>query len=431
MPHPALPQAVIGRPAARVWPLYVGGFLGPYGSTMVTPMIHEVAGGLGGTEAAAAGAVTAYMLPFAGLMLVSGTFAERWGRRRTMRVALLVFVLASAWCAFAPTMPWFLAGRAMQGATNAFTTPVLVAAIGDLVPGERLGRALGWFAAMQAAGQAFSPLVSGLSSAVDWRLAFVFPAAVALTLAALPPGEAVSARHAPGRASWRALLSKRLALACALSFLCYLAAVGLTVLSTLRAQQMFGLGPAQRGLVSAGFGVAGLLCAGMLGTLLDRAGPRAVGLGMNALLAAGILTAAFSSTVGVLVLGIVLAGVAVTGLRSTVNTLAVTSVPGNRGGASSLALSLQFFGGALAPAIWVPLYQSSGDFGFAAGAIAPLLALVLVVVSPGLLRQTWPQLSPPRRPDYGPPRGLRRCRRTWRAKPARAIRDEIDVPSTD
>jgi ACDE family multidrug resistance protein len=363
-----------------VWPLYVGGFLGPYGSTMVTPMLHEVAKGLHSTEAAAAGAVTAYMLPFAGLMLVSGTLSERWGRRRTMRVSLAVFVLASLWCACATDMPWFLAGRALQGATNAFTTPLLVAAIADLVPGERLGRALGWFAAMQAAGQAFSPLVSGVSSAVDWRLAFAFPAAVAIALVALPPDEGASARRAPGRASWRALLSARLAAASALSFLCYLAAVGLTVLCALRSQQLFGLGPAERGLVSASFGVAGLLCAGLLGKLLDRAGPRSVGLAMNALLATGVVISAFSSTVVMLVLGVVLAGAAVTGIRSTVNSVAVTSTPGNRGGATSLVLSLQFFGGALAPAVWVPLYQYAGDWGFALGALAPISAFLLIAV---------------------------------------------------
>ncbi|MEU6646706.1 MFS transporter [Saccharomonospora sp. NPDC046836] len=364
--------------SARVWPLYAGGFLGPYGSTMVTPMLHEVARGLDSTESAVAAAVTAYMLPFAGLMLVSGTLAERWGRRRTMQISLVVFVLASAWCALAPDLLWFLAGRAVQGATNAFTTPLLVAAIGDLVPRERLGRALGWFGAMQAAGQAFSPLVSGLSATVDWRLAFAFPALVALVLAALPPGEEAAARRASGKPSWRALLSGQLALACALSFLCYLAAVGLTVLGTLRAQEVFGLGPAERGLVSASFGVAGILAAGSLGRWLDRLGPQAVGLVMNVLLAAGVLLAAFAGFAGLLVTGIVLAGAAVTGLRSTVNSLAVTSAPDNRGGASSVALSFQFFGGALAPAVWVPLYQSADSWGFAAGALAPVLAIILL-----------------------------------------------------
>ena len=108
----------------RLWSLYVGGFLGPYGSTMVTPMVHEVAADLGSTPEVAAGAVTAYMVPFAVLMLGSGTLAERWGRARTMQISLVLFVVSCGAGVLAPDIGWFLAARALQGATNAFTTPV-------------------------------------------------------------------------------------------------------------------------------------------------------------------------------------------------------------------------------------------------------------------------------------------------------------------
>ncbi|WP_207943492.1 MFS transporter [Actinomadura sp. KC345] len=90
---------------------------------MVTPILHEVAGGLDSTPEAATAAVTAYMIPFAALMPVSGTLTERWGRRRTLRLSLAVFILASGLCALAPAIEVFLAGRVLQGATNAFTTP--------------------------------------------------------------------------------------------------------------------------------------------------------------------------------------------------------------------------------------------------------------------------------------------------------------------
>ncbi|WP_308116947.1 MFS transporter [Pseudonocardia sp. WMMC193] len=368
------------RGLTRVWPLYVGGFLGPYASTMVTPMVHEVAAGLDSTPELAAGAVTAYMLPFAALMLVSGTLAERWGRARTMRVSLLLFVVACAACVLAPTMEWFLAARAAQGATNAFTTPLLVAAITDLVPRDRLGRALALFAGLQAAGQAASPLVSGPSAAVDWRLAFGFPAVVALVLAVCSPTMTTGTPR--GRPSVRALANRNLALACALSFLCYLGAVGLTVLSILRAEEEFGLGPWQRGLLAAAFGVAGLLAAPLLGRRLDAFGPRRTGVAMNVLLAAGLLVAALGPTVLVLGVGIAAVGVAVTGLRTTVNSVAATSAPDNRAGAASLALSFQFFGGALAPLLWVPLHSAYGAWGFAATALAPLIALLLLVRVP-------------------------------------------------
>ncbi|SFN73218.1 Predicted arabinose efflux permease, MFS family [Pseudonocardia ammonioxydans] len=373
-------QATAGtrpRPGVRAWPLYVGGFLGPYASTMVTPMVHEVATGLRSTPEVAAAAVTTYMLPFAAVMLVSGTLAERWGRARTMQVSLVAFVVACACCVLAPTIGWFLAARALQGVTNAFTTPLLVAAITDLVPRAGLGRALGLFAGMQAAGQAASPLVSGPAAALDWRLAFAFPALVAVVLAVLPPTMTAGPRPT-GPPPVRALLNRDLALACGLSFLCYLAAVGLTVLAILRAEDDFGLGPWQRGLLAAAFGVAGLLAAPLLGRRLDAFGPRRTGVLMNLLLAAGLLVAALGPSVALLGLGIAAVGVAVTGLRTTVNAIAATSTDGNRAGAASLALAFQFFGGALAPLIWVPLYTDVGAAGFAATAVAPVAALVLL-----------------------------------------------------
>ncbi|WP_226357923.1 MULTISPECIES: MFS transporter [unclassified Pseudonocardia] len=382
------------RPGVRAWPLYVGGFLGPYASTMVTPMVHEVATGLAGTPEVTAAAVTAYMLPFAAVMLVSGTLAERWGRARTMQVSLVAFVGACVCCVLAPTVEWFLAARALQGVTNAFTTPLLVAAITDLVPRAGLGRALGFFAGMQAAGQAASPLVSGPSAALDWRLAFVFPAVVAVVLAVFPPTMTAGPRPA-GPPPVRALLNRNLALACGLSFLCYLAAVGLTVLSILRAEADFGLGPWQRGLLAAAFGVAGLLAAPLLGRRLDTLGPRRTGVLMNLLLAAGLLLAALGPTVWLLGLGIAAVGAAVTGLRTTVNAVAATSTVGNRAGAASLALSAQFFGGALAPPVWVPLYAHAGAAGFAATAVAPVLALALLAA----VRVRSSGAAAPARPD--------------------------------
>ncbi|WP_243788340.1 MFS transporter [Saccharopolyspora gloriosae] len=369
------------RAGPRVWPLYVGGFLGPYGSTMVTPMVHEVAAGLRGSVTAVAAAVTVYMVPFAVLLLVSGTLAERWGRRRTVRVSLVVFVLVSVLCAAAPSIEVFLVARALQGASNAFTTPLLVASIIDLVPAQRRGRALGWFAAMQAAGQGFSPLITGLSASWNWRLAFAFPTLVAIVLVLFPPDAAAAARRAEGAVPWRVLLNRRLGLAAALSFLSYLGAVGLTVLVVLRTQDDFGFGPVQRGLVSAAFGVAGVAAAGPLGRWAERTGPRSLGLVMNTLLAAGVLTAALAPDPLLVVAGVVAAGGAVTGIRTIVNELSATSAPANRGGAASLALSAQFFGGALAPVLWVPLYHADARWGFAAAASAPLAALLVLLTA--------------------------------------------------
>ena len=51
------------------WPLYIGGFLGPFGGAVVATMLPEMAGDLGVSVNAASLSLTAYLVPFAVLML--------------------------------------------------------------------------------------------------------------------------------------------------------------------------------------------------------------------------------------------------------------------------------------------------------------------------------------------------------------------------
>src|SRR5690606_41527948 len=134
-----------------------------------------------------------------------------------------------------------------------------------------------------------------------------------------------------------------------------------------RSARVEALGPGawQRGLLAAAFGVAGLLGAPLLGRRVDALGPRHTGITMNLLLAAGLLLAALGPSLALLAVGIAAVGIAVTGLRTTVNAVAATSASGNRAGAASLALSLQFFGGARAPLPWVPTHAADRARGVA------------------------------------------------------------------
>lgn len=176
-------------------------------------MLPELAAGLDTTISTAAWSLTVYMIPFAALMILSGTLGERWGRTRTVRAAYVGYALASLLCALAPSADLFLAGRAAQGAANAFTSPLLVAAISDAVTPERLGRSLGRLGSMQAAGQAFAPLVGGAAAAVDYRWAFVASAVAAVLLGLAPPSDAPRDGARPGArpaGEWRVLANRRL-----------------------------------------------------------------------------------------------------------------------------------------------------------------------------------------------------------------------------
>ncbi|MGH2995772.1 MAG: MFS transporter, partial [Gaiellaceae bacterium] len=76
-------------------PLYIGGFLGPFGGAMLIALIPNVSGSLDASVGLVAAAITAYMVPFAALQLVSGTLAERLGGRRVVRAGYACYGAAA------------------------------------------------------------------------------------------------------------------------------------------------------------------------------------------------------------------------------------------------------------------------------------------------------------------------------------------------
>ncbi|HVL95169.1 MAG TPA: hypothetical protein VM266_04855 [Solirubrobacteraceae bacterium] len=58
-------------------PLYVGGFIGPFGGAVLAVLIPQLRDAFGATTAEVAAAIPAYLVPFALLQLVSGTIGER------------------------------------------------------------------------------------------------------------------------------------------------------------------------------------------------------------------------------------------------------------------------------------------------------------------------------------------------------------------
>jgi MFS family permease len=339
--------------------LYTGGFLGPFGAGMVTPVLPEIGADFHTTTGAAALSVTAYMVPFAVLMLVSGTLGQRWGAVRTTRVAYLGYLLASLICVLPGPYWLFIVARAGQGAANSFTTPLLLAAVAEVVPKERLGRALGLFGSFQAAAQTTAPLVAGLMAAASWRYAFLTSALVAAALAVVGLPAVVAqrgrpdARQATLRSAWRPSVL-RIGVAGFLGWGCL---GGLGFLVSFRAQDFYGLSAGGRGALLTVFGVTGILTARLVGHLVDRWGGRpSVVLGMTTggLLLAGV--GLVPSVAGAAVLW-GLAGVSSQFVLVGVNSLALSSSD-NRGGAVSVVQACRFLGAAATPVVFTPTYHA-------------------------------------------------------------------------
>jgi MFS family permease len=392
------------RHAGSTLPLYVGGFLGPFGGAVVPVLIPQLRVAFDAPTETIAAAMPAYLIPFALLQLVSGTLGERLGRRRLVRAAYLVYALACVASALAPDAGTFLATRALAGVANAFLSPLLLAGLAETATDGGIGRRVGTFAAVQTAAVALSPLCGGLLGAVGWRLAFLVPAAVGLALAFVPPSDAAARPPGTAPARLRSLFSHRMGLLTAAAFGANCGIVGVAFLVALTAADRFGIGSIERGLVLAGFGVAGMLLGRQTGSAVDRFGrvPVAVcGAALSAVVIASLGLAPGPISLAALW---TLAGVGSSLVWTSLNTLAVEAVPANRAGATSVVGAFKFAGSAAAPILWLPLYHLDPRLGFlGAGVMAALTgALILRLAGRARLR-AWLRSRSPRSVTPSPP----------------------------
>lgn len=126
--------------------------------------------------------MNAFTLPLSALLLLGGAAGDLYGRRRVMLLGIFLFLVASLFCAVAPSLPVFLAARALQGVGAAMLLPNSLATLSASFSGEKRGRAVGTWAAAGAIAGAVAPLIGGwLVDGLGWRFIFLLnlPFAVA------------------------------------------------------------------------------------------------------------------------------------------------------------------------------------------------------------------------------------------------------------
>jgi len=117
--------------------------------------------------------VLAYLLAITTLIISVGRLGDLIGKRRLLLVGIALFSTSSLICGAAPALGVLIAARAAQGLGAAIMMALAMAMVGDTVPKEKLGRAMGQLGAMSAVGTALGPSLGGvLISSFGWRAIF-------------------------------------------------------------------------------------------------------------------------------------------------------------------------------------------------------------------------------------------------------------------
>ncbi|CAG6393040.1 MFS transporter [Streptomyces cocklensis] len=146
--------------------------------------------------------IDAYLLVIASLLLLSGSTADRIGRKKVFQTGLVLFTAGSLLCSLAPSLGWLIAFRMVQAVGGSMLNPVAMSIITNTFsePRER-ARAIGVWGGVVGISMAAGPIVGGaLVQSVGWRSIFwinlpIGLAALALTARFVPESRAPRARR--------------------------------------------------------------------------------------------------------------------------------------------------------------------------------------------------------------------------------------------
>ncbi len=170
--------------------------------TIVNVALPSIGHDLGATVSGLQWTVDAYTLVLASLLMLSGSTADRLGRRRVFVIGLSIFSMGSLLCSLAPSLELLVVFRMLQAVGGSMLNPVAMSIITNTFtdPRER-AHAVGVWGGVVGVSMALGPLLGGiLVSSAGWQSIFwinipVGITAIVLALRYIPESRAPRARR--------------------------------------------------------------------------------------------------------------------------------------------------------------------------------------------------------------------------------------------
>jgi DHA2 family multidrug resistance protein len=142
-------------------------------TTVVNVSLPHVAGSLSATVDEATWALTSYLVANAIVLPLAGWLARQLGRKRLLMLSVTGFTCTSFLCGLAPSLPFLVFFRVLQGATGGALQPLSQAVLLEAFPPEGRGKAMAFWGLGIVTAPIFGPVIGGwLTDSYSWRWVF-------------------------------------------------------------------------------------------------------------------------------------------------------------------------------------------------------------------------------------------------------------------
>jgi MFS family permease len=175
----------VGSPRAFIAPLALAQFICSFAGSNMNVMINDISHDLHTDVKGVQTTITLFLVIMAVLMIPASKLTDRWGRKRCFTGGLILYGIGALLSAISPGLGVLILGNSVfEGVGTAFLIPpVYILTTMAFTSLESRARAFGVISGMGGIGAAAGPLIGGvITSAISWRWAFGFQAAVVATI---------------------------------------------------------------------------------------------------------------------------------------------------------------------------------------------------------------------------------------------------------
>ena len=279
------------------------------GFGMFTPILPQYANLLGIDAAALSYVYSLYNVALIVCLIPAGIMADRLGRVKTIVIGMILFAVSSLMLAFVKDLVQFAVARTIEGVGSALSIPAVFALTADLAPTERRGSGMGFTSTLETVGYLASPTLGGLIAqtaglAVPFYVAFLLAlvsAALVLPIKDRGRASAPSQRSSSSLSTYRSL-RQNLSENRSLQILCFRGfIIGITqglyvLIFVLYMSFRLGMPPGEIGFAFSLISGSILAFTFLAGHLSDRFGRKPFVILGGIIIAAGVVTFSFTSS---------------------------------------------------------------------------------------------------------------------------------------